>query len=384
MVKNVKLKKMLKSSVFPVLSRINKILPKNDKYILLYSPNMGIEHNLRPVLDYLLENGYDKKYKIICGVNNKHYFENDYRVKNTTPLKSFVYYMFTKHVFYTTGQIPIKPSKKQIVIQLDHGTAGIKTIGYLSNINNGDEFFFTYYTAPSEAYIPILKKEFLCEDKNIVLNGEPVTDIFYQPTQKYNLGSFDKIGLWAPTFRQSNYLGYDDSTESLLPMFSLDEYDELNEKLKSKNIKLIVKIHSVQNLNDHDINLNYSNIEILSDAEFKNKGYKLYNLLKQMDFLIGDYSSVYLQYLLLNKPIGFVIPDIEEYEKKRGFVFENIQEYMPGHKIKNKKQLYDFIDDIHNNLDIYNEERLRVCNIIHKYQDGNNCKRALEFSEIYL
>lgn len=56
----------------------------------------------------------------------------------------------------------------------------------------------------------------------------------------------------------------------------------------------------------------------------------------QCDGLIGDYSSASMQYLLMDRPQAFVVPDIKEYGERRGFVFKNIEEYMGGHIIKSK------------------------------------------------
>lgn len=382
MFKNVKIKRVLKKTIFPILTQINKVIPKNDKVILLYSANFGISHNLKPLKDYLLENKYDNKYKIICGIEHMKYADDDKRVKYVTLLQSIVYFFIARHVYYTTGQIPIKPSKNQIVIHLDHGTTAIKTVGAWSNIQNGDDFYFTYYTAPSQIYVPIIQKEYLCDKKNVVINGEPVNDILFKKHKKYNFGIFDKVGLWAPTFRQSDYLGYDDSSEDLLPMFSEKDYEKLNEKLKNYNIKLIVKLHDIQNLQGYN-KFKYSNLDILSDKEFRKQGYELYALMTQIDFLLADYSSVFLQYLLLNKPIGFVIPDFEEYKERRGFIFENVLDYMPGPKIKTKEDLYQFLKDMANGIDEYGEERVKICDVIHKYQDGNSCARALKIGKIY-
>ena len=383
MIKNVALKRTLKKTIFPILTQINKVIPKNDKIILLYSANEGIRHNLKPLKDYLLEHEYDKKYKIVCGIQSMQYADSEKRVEYVTPLKSILYFFIAKHVYYTTGQIPIKPSKNQIVIQLDHGTTAIKTVGAWSNINNGDDFYFTYYMAPSEIYVPIIQQELLCEESNVAINGEPVNDLLFKECEKYDLGQFKKIGLWAPTFRQSDLAGYDDSSEDLLPMFPREYYEELNNVLVSHDIKLMVKIHAGQNLADYD-DFSFSNLEILSDKEFNKRGYELYSLMQQTDFILGDYSSVYLQYLLLDKPIGFVIPDLEEYKERRGFIFENILDYMPGHIIQDREALYKFFEDISIGKDEYVGDRKRVRDIIHAYQDGNNCMRALEISRIYI
>lgn len=115
MFKNRKMKKALKNSVFKVVTVVNQYIPKNDKIVLLYSSNMGVRHNLRAVKKYLIENDYDKRYKIYCGIENMEYTEDDgNHVKYITKLKAFLLFLKAKHVFYSAGQIPIKPSNKQI------------------------------------------------------------------------------------------------------------------------------------------------------------------------------------------------------------------------------------------------------------------------------
>lgn len=379
MIKNRYLKKFLKNSVFKVLNIVNAITPKSEKNIIFYSPNMGIEHNLLPLRDYLLRHNYNQKYKIICGVSNKKY--KDINVNNvifTTPLKSILTYFFSKHIFYTTGQIPIKPSKKQNVVQLGHGASQFKTMGKLSKINNGDEYYFNHILVTSDIYIPIVVKEFECEKQDAFICGEPMVDAFYQETSQINLGNYDKVILWAPTFRRSDYLGYDDSSlEELLILFSEEEYDELNENLKQYNFLLIVKLHPGQNTNGWN-KIKLSNLIIYSHKAFLEENLNLYKLLPQIDVLLADYSSVYLQFLLLNKPIGFVVPDMEEYAEKRGFVFENPKDYMPGEIIKSKVDMYHFLSDIYKGIDKYKDKREQVRDLVHKYQDGNNCKRILQ------
>lgn len=381
MFKNVAIKRALKNTIFPVLTVVNKFIPKKDDNILLYSANFGISHNLKPLKDYLLENEYEKKYKIFCGIEHMKYADDDTRVTYLNPFKSMLKFFTTKHVFYTTGQIPIKPSKEQIVIHLDHGTAAMKAGNLMTNINNGDDFYFTYYTAPSELYVPVIERQFLCKKENVVINGEPVNDIFFKPFEKYDLGKYKKIGLWAPTFRQSDYLGYDDSDEEILPMFTPEEYEKLNDVCKENDVKLFVKLHNAQNTESLE-KKQYSHLEIMSDADFVGKGYELYRFMMQTDFILADYSSVFLQYLLLDKPMAFVVPDFEEYKEKRGFMFENPTDYMPGPIIKQQSQLYSFLHDIANDVDDYVEDRIRVKDIIHFYKDGDNCRRALEISKI--
>lgn len=381
MLKSIKLKRILKETVFKPLNFINKIVPKRDDYILLYSANMEIRHNLKPLRDKLLEDGYYKKYHIVCAVENKKYYDEIQYVKYVARFGAMFVFLRAKHVFYTAGQIPVKPSKNQIVIHMNHGTSDLKACGALTNIQNGDEFFFTYMLAPSDLYVPIFAREYLCPEENIKVCGEPMTDAFYRSGPLYDLGEYSKKILWLPTFRQSEYLNYSDSREGLLPMFSQNEYDELNQELKKHGYLLIVKIHTAQDVKQLT-KKEYSNIWIFTNDDFIAKGYDLYDLMPQTDALIGDYSSASLQYLLLDKPLAFVVPDIEEYKATRGFCFEKPEEYMPGPIIKEKQGLYKFFDSLEDKGDPYLSERHRVRDLIFKYQDGNNADRVLKLSGI--
>ncbi|MCM1326103.1 MAG: CDP-glycerol glycerophosphotransferase family protein [Bacteroidales bacterium] len=384
MFKNVALKKIIKNSVFKPLYILNRIIPKDDKIILLYTSNFGVRHNLKPLLEYLIEGGYNEKYSIVCGIENLKYKGEDYiNVSYVGKCKSIITFLRAKHVFYTAGQIPIKPSKNQIVIHMNHGI-GYKTIGALTNINNGDEFFFTHMIASGDCYVPILAQAYRCGLNNVFVCDEPTTAAFYKPLkERYQLGNYDKILFWLPTFRASDYLGYNDSmADKLLLLFEKDNYEELNEKLKQYNYKLIVKLHSAQTLKNYQLT-QLSNLYIYSDEDFIKSGYELYQMLMQIDVLIGDYSSVSLQFLLLDKPCAYVIPDIEEYGRRRGFVFDNPEAYMPGYKIKTQKEFYQFLNDLSLGSDPYEQERERVKNIIYKYCDGNACKRLLELSDIH-
>lgn len=382
MVKNVVIKRLLKNSIFKVASWINKCIPKDDKMVLLYSANKGIQFSLIPLRDYLLENNFDKRYRIICGIEKMKYAD-DCHLDFVSRIKSYMLFFRAKHVFYTTGQIPIKPSKNQIVIHLRHGNANYKACGNKTKINNGDDFYFTYMIASSPFFTKIMCDEFKCREENIAVLGDAIIDKLLCEQPKIDeLIQYDKVILWLPTFRKSDYLGYDDSSmEELVPSISADEYDHLNNNLQRYNIKMIVKLHSAQKI-DGQIKRHFSHLDIYSDDEFKDANYDLYSLLAQADALIGDYSSVSIQYLLMNKPLAYVIPDFEEYSRMRGFAFENVKEYMPGHIIENKKELYNFIEEVHKNKDEYVEKRRRVRDVFYKYADRNNCERIVRLSEM--
>ena len=57
--------RMAPRRIWSFLNIVNSVVPKNERKIFLYS-NMGFRDNIRAVYDYLIENGYNSRFKIIC------------------------------------------------------------------------------------------------------------------------------------------------------------------------------------------------------------------------------------------------------------------------------------------------------------------------------
>ena len=108
----------------------------------------------------------------------------------------------------------------------------------------------------------------------------------------------------------------------------------------------------------------------------------MYKLLVQSDALITDYSSVFFDYLLIDKPIGFTIDDMESYRNKRGFVMKDPDYYMPGFRISSLEDLERFCLDSASEKDDFKAERSRVNALVYDFKDGLFCKRILEIMEI--
>ena len=379
MIRNVKLKKILVDGVFPVFSAINKLIKKDEKTIFIYCANDKLIDNSEALFHHLIDNKYNKKYRIICGVGNPAEYAalvTD-NVLFITKSKCVFQYMRSGHVFYSQGKIPIKPTTNQCVINMWHGIP-LKRIGKLANIDNGNEFFFTYVCASAEMFRPIMAQAFGCPEENVCICGEQKQDRLFERKENRNY----KYIVWTPTFRQSAYLGYEDSTVStLLPPLTDDEWEELNVVLLRNNVKMLVKLHPMQNLSGFDYEIK-SHLQVMSDRYFREQGRNLYSELAQSDALISDFSSVYLEYLVINRPICFAMSDMSEYSETRGFVFDNPKDYMPGHFAETKEQLFSFIKDIANGRDPYREKRESVRERVHQYKDDKNCERVLEISGV--
>jgi hypothetical protein len=94
--------------------------------------------------------------------------------------------------------------------------------------------------------------------------------------------------------------------------------------------------------------------------------------------MISDYSSVTLDYLILNKPVIYLNSLAEDYSKTRGMILEdNYEITMPGIKVVTYKDLErELIENLE--TDKYKQEREKSLPLVHKYCDNKSAERVYE------
>lgn len=373
--------------IMKFVSIINRYTPKDEYKILFYDSGWnGLQDNAEAFYSWLKSNKYDQKYKLIVCVPNEKQENCQLGYKPIGALRGVIEYLSSKYVFFSYGDFRIKPSQNQIVVNLWHGTP-LKKIGKLTK----DEIFkneridtFSFLLASSELFVPIMAKAFGCTEDKVKVFGHTRNDYLFSKNDALtkvgiDRKRFDKFILWMPTFRQSKDNRFSDSdilnTETMLPI--LDNYQKLREMdviLKRLNNLLVIKIHPYAKFKD----IQLSNILMMKNDDILPKGVKLYEFVKDFDALITDYSSIYFDYMLLDRPIAFTLDDYQSYADNRGFVFENAKEYMPGSHIYNFKDMEQFVGEVTKGIDNYKQKRNQLMPEVCKYTDGNNCKRLAE------
>jgi CDP-glycerol glycerophosphotransferase (TagB/SpsB family) len=96
-----------------------------------------------------------------------------------------------------------------------------------------------------------------------------------------------------------------------------------------------------------------------------------------MDGLVSDYSALYHDFLLLDRPIGLVPYDYEDFKKKNGFLYDYFA-HAPGRIIKNQSNFYEFINEVKSGNDSFSKNRLLLKKLIHRWTDNTACSRVLE------
>lgn len=382
----------IKSAFKKTAACLMELLPKSDKKIIFESFSDYCD-NSRAMFEYLVGKGYDKTHKLVWCVeqperflnkkgNNKSIVFTSFR--NKKYLLSCLWHIATaKTIFYTHAKPPLVNVKKQTVICLWHGIPLKK----ISLGNERAEEAFSFLPSSGEFYNRVMKQCFDVLDSQLAVTGFPRNDLLFTPDNaiKRLIGDshckgYKKALLWMPTFRKSERLGGVDGavTHTGFPLFQTDDQlSELNEQLKSLDLLMLIKLHPLQDLSGMDLKA-FDNIKMLTNDALENANVQLYELVGDCDALLTDYSSVYFDYLLLDRPIGFIIDDIEDYLKSRGFVVENPLELMPGEKIKTIAELYSFLLNTASEKDDYKALRERLCLGIHTHRDGDSCKRIEE------
>ena len=340
------------------------------------------------MFDFLIDNGYNKRYKIVHVCKN-------YKDLSQKPLENVYYddkisglyhYLTSKYVYYRGSTLRIIPAKGQHVIQMWHGSPckGAPMIPMKKGWVNP---YYTGFFSASPNFNHVFMKVFAVPEEKMILCGHPRTDDLFKQFPKYNLGDYKKLIIWTPTFRKYNVVRYGaekqlQHDDNLLPIISDSDFERVNDYLKNIGVKVVIKLHPMQSLEKYNlVNMDY--FLLMSDSEFKSRGMELYPFMTQCDAMITDYSSIYWDFLVLDRPIAFTEDDMDEYSLGRGFVMDDPEKYKPGPKLLNLDDFIKFVDEIAAGVYNYKERRKEMNIYGNPVTDGHSCQRALECVGIY-
>ncbi|ADW18233.1 CDP-glycerol:poly(glycerophosphate)glycerophosphotransferase [Desulfobulbus propionicus DSM 2032] len=167
--------------------------------------------------------------------------------------------------------------------------------------------------------------------------------------------------LYTPTFRRNMHDPFSDGVINL---------DQLYNFLKLHNLFFLIKLHPLM---PQTIEPSYWKDNIF----FIRPDSDIYPLMHEINILITDYSSIFFDYLLLDRPIVFYCHDLNEYiQDDRGFIFD-YETMTPGPKVHSQKDLENQIIGILQRKDIWTDDRRRVRDLVFDHIDGSATKRLM-------
>ncbi|MAE94855.1 MAG: hypothetical protein CL910_09360 [Deltaproteobacteria bacterium] len=96
-----------------------------------------------------------------------------------------------------------------------------------------------------------------------------------------------------------------------------------------------------------------------------------------VDLLISDYSALYHDFLLLDRPMLFVPYDYDDFAVQNGFLYDYF-ELLPGEAIATQSAFEAALSGVISGEDPGRERRRRLRDRIHHYQDSRSCERVAQ------
>jgi len=360
---------------------INRLIPKGD-LILFYSiPDFA--DNPFYLYKQMVKQGICEKYECVWIVNS---LEGKKRVESfggTAILRqnkvTLMKHAFRAKFIISSHGPPLWRVPSQVGIELYHGIPLKRLLKHfgdaIDNFVVPSEFvailFSSNIQASLDKFIPLGQPrcDALFVPKENAL--ETLAKIFNDSVEKYKYKKYKKIVMYLPTFRDYRETATREIISSLISNSAFIGF------LKNENVLFIIKPH----IRDESFFEKYrsDNIRILKNSELVDRYLTIYDILPAVDILVTDYSSVYFDYLLLNRPIVFYIPDLEKYRETRGFLLEPYEKWTPGDKARTPEELVVALEEAINNPRKWERERLWLRDVMFKYQDGKASERIIKY-----
>lgn len=177
--------------------------------------------------------------------------------------------------------------------------------------------------AQSDFEAEVFSRMFQLKESSFLKAGLPRNDILFSYTEQYrnelrkklSIPEGKKVILYCPTFRE--FEKDENNGCVLLPPINLAKW----EKELAADYVLLFRAHyevaKVMEIQENDFVRNMTDYPVLND------------LMIASDLLISDYSSVFFDYSIMDKPMLHFTYDYDKYAAKRGMYFD-IRDYLSG------------------------------------------------------
>lgn len=367
------------------LEHFGQIRPDSHIWLFSSTDNSHYNYNSRYLFEYVKENLPEITPLFVI---------NDSELRNSLSSKyGKQYFIETESiqgirqalsagVWFTSAGLPaygIGLHKKRLIINLWHGVP-LKKIALLDpNLKKAARIYFkkifsenyTCILTTSHELIPLMARSFAVSEDKIKVWGQPRNDGLFQKNdcreilgQLFpDLPEYTKTVLYAPTFRDYGQV-------QLFPFKDFDQ-EQLEAFLEEKNMLLFIRTHVAEQ--GSAAPYLGKRIRFLGNEQAED----VTGILNIFDCLITDYSSIYIDYLLTDKPMIFLPYDRQQYLDGRGMNFD-YDDVSPGPK---PETFNDFLDALSPKEDFWKSERTRVNRLFNEIQHpcaADICNKVLK------
>ena len=356
--------KYLKHKIYGCIFSLFKIFPiDNNRISFIIDSGESFKGNL----DYIKKE-FEKRGN----------FEFNFFYKDKLSFKAFKNLATSKYVFLNDNFFPLafmNFKNETRVVQLWHAPGASKKFGgsvaspddveMLSKISRNTDFLITSSKKIEDYY----SEAFQIEKSKIKPLGLPRLDYYFENHdldklkedffKKYGFDSNKKIIFYAPTFRENR------KYNNVFDFFDLKKF---NEVLGSEYI-LALRLHpKIKDFYTENIQ---SSEEYIDCSDYPSEQ----ELIMLSDILITDYSSIMIEFAILDKPIIFFVYDLDNYlENERGFYYD-FKKTVPGKLVYDSDELINAVRD--NDFD--RDKMSGFTRTQFDAIDGNSSERVVDF-----
>lgn len=398
--KLINLAKKTYRKIFPAPHIKNKMLyykylslPIKENVIMYEAfGGLGILDNPRAIFKALLENEDFKNYIHVWSIKDDSIMENNLNefafmdnviIVDRDSKEYYLYLATAKYLFNnSTFDYYFVRRKEQIYTNTWHGVP-TKHMGYEHTIERVENsrgpvrnFLSANYLISANSFV----RETMFENAYLLKNvfegeyieqGHPRTDAILNTSHEYlceklaaeGLNTTKKIILYAPTWKGKLY----NSLE-----YDIDEYKNIINKIKcsidTNEYEVYLRVHYfIYKELKKDDDLSRILVPFTIDTN---------ELLSGVDILISDYSSIFFDFLVTNRPVLFYVPDLNEYINNRGLYIPI--EDLPGPVSDDLDIICNAISQIDKVNDYYKEKYDAILNWCCPKDDGFVCSRIIK------
>ena len=340
----------------------NRTNIKNNRVSFIIDSNESFKGNLE-----YIKKEFEKR-----GDFDFHFFYKDKLSFSSFKLLSSSKYIFLNDNFFPMAFMNFK--EDNTVVQLWHAPGASKKFGgsvdiesreILEMISKNTDFLIVTSDNIKQYY----SEAFQMPENKIKALGLPRMDYYFKNHDvnklkqdfliKYGISDDKKIVLYAPTFRDE---------EKYNNVFNYFDLEKFNENLGDDYI-LALRLHpKIKNFSNENISSKSNYIDV-SDFESEQE------LMLISDMLITDYSSIMIEYAILNKPIIFFTYDFDSYiSDERGFYYD-FKTTVPGPIVYSCDKLIDVVK----NNEFDTSKLLSFAKTQFNEIDGESSKRVVDF-----
>ena len=289
----------LKHRVYGILFKLFKSSDiKNNQISFIIDSDESFKGNLE-----YIKKEFEKR-----GNYEFHFFYKDRLSPDSFKKLSSSKYIFLNDNFFPLAFMNFSP--ENVIVQLWHAPGASKKFGgsvdiesrpILKKISNNTDWLIV----TSEDIKKYYAEAFQISENKIKALGLPRMDYYFENndskelknkfSKDYGISPDKKIILYAPTFRDE---------EEFNNVFNYFDLEKFNKELSDEYV-LALRLHpKIKNFYKEDISSKGQYIDV---SDFKNEQ----ELMLLSDMLITDYSSIMIEYAILNRPIVFFTYDLD-------------------------------------------------------------------------